>query len=480
MNKDHAMAIVCDLALCIGREVTLDALLTKVLQRFMYHCGTPVGMVLEHDEAGYRLLKVIGDDALNRQCGSSLPLPSWLDEGDECILPHPLPLPGRRVYHHVYRLKVEGGYLILLLSLQQEPAHAICQLFNPVLGNLARAIQLCKDSEQLALRQQAELQDLQHFNQSLLKAIPIPVFYQDVEGHFLGCNPAFSQLSGISKSDLLGQRAEDLLPKNLTRAYLAKDAELLRNRQPQRIELKLPNVHGRYYEMICFKDLFYDHQGAIAGMIGALVDITLLKESEQHQRDLLFQTISALSSAITHKERNSAGHELRVHDLALAIGQAMLLSQDRLDGLGLAAMVHNIGLLQIPSELITRPRELRPVEFALIKQHPQAGYEILKQIDFPWPIATIVLQHHENLDGSGYPNGLTESAICLEARIIRVADSLMAMTAHRPFRRAMPLSDAFAELTRYAGIHYDESVVNVCLSLWQSGYGFTPQMDKAG
>lgn len=128
------MAIVCDLALCIGREVTLDALLTKVLQRFMYHCGTPVGMVLEHDEAGYRLLKVIGDDALNRQCGSSLPLPSWLDEGDECILPHPLPLPGRRVYHHVYRLKVEGGYLILLLSLQQEPAHAICQLFNPVLA----------------------------------------------------------------------------------------------------------------------------------------------------------------------------------------------------------------------------------------------------------------------------------------------------------------------------------------------------------
>ncbi len=170
--------------------------------------------------------------------------------------------------------------------------------------------------------------------------------------------------------------------------------------------------------------------------------------------------------------------------MALAIGQAMQLRQERLDALGLAAMVHNIGLLQIPTEIITRPRELRPVEFELIKQHPQAGHDILKQIDFPWPIATIVLQHHENLDGSGYPQGLAGNAITLEARIIRVADSLIAMTSHRPFRRAMPLSDAFAELTRYAGIHYDEKVVNSCIVLWQTGYHFGPPIsqlaDKAG
>ncbi|MGL5092465.1 MAG: HD-GYP domain-containing protein [Aeromonas sobria] len=162
----------------------------------------------------------------------------------------------------------------------------------------------------------------------------------------------------------------------------------------------------------------------------------------------------------------------------------MQLRQDQLDGLGLAAMVHNIGLLQTPTEIITRPRELRPLEFELIKQHPQAGHDILTQIDFPWPIATIVLQHHENLDGSGYPMGLTGNAITLEARIIRVADSLIAMTAHRPFRRAMPLSDAFAELTRYAGIRYDEQVVNTCIQLWQTGYGFSPSisqvMHKAG
>ncbi|MCF5892371.1 PAS domain-containing protein [Aeromonas veronii] len=485
MNNDHAMAIVCDLALCIGREVTLDALLTKVLQRFMYHCATPVGVVLQQKPEGYTLLKVIGDEQLRQHTGTTLPLPGWVSEEEHCLLQQTLPLPGSRPYQFAYRLKVEGGYLILLLAPQpHQQIVPVCHLFSPVLGNLARAISLCKDSELLALRQQAELKDLKHFNESLLKAIPIPVFYKDIEGRFLGCNQAFNQVIGIGKEALLGRRVEELLPVGLAEAYSMREAELLRSRQPQCIEQQLHDRNGMRYQVICFKDLFYDHQGMVAGIIGTLVDITRLKESERHQRDLLFQTISALASAISHKDRNSAGHELRVRDLALAIGQAMQLRQERLDALGLAAMVHNIGLLQIPTEIITRPRELRPVEFELIKQHPQAGHDILKQIDFPWPIATIVLQHHENLDGSGYPQGLAGSAITLEARIIRVADSLIAMTSHRPFRRAMPLSDAIAELTRYAGIHYDEKVVNSCIVLWQTGYHFSPPIsqlaDKAG
>ena len=485
MNNDHAMAIVCDLALCIGREVTLDALLTKVLQRFMYHCATPVGVVLQQKPEGYTLLKAIGDEQLCQHTGTTLTLPAWVSEEAHCLLQQTIPLPGSRPYRFAYRLRVDGGYLILLLAPQpQQQLVPVCHLFSPVLGNLARTIQLCKDSELLALRQQAELKDLQHFNESLLKAIPIPVFYKDIEGRFLGCNQAFNQVIGLGKEALLGRRVEELLPVGLAEAYSMREAELLRSRQPQCIEQQLHDRNGMRYQVICFKDLFYDHQGMVAGIIGTLVDITRLKESERHQRDLLFQTISALASAISHKDRNSAGHELRGRDLALAIGQAMQLRQERLDALGLAAMVHNIGLLQIPTEIITRPRELRPVEFELIKQHPQAGHDILKQIDFPWPIATIVLQHHENLDGSGYPQGLAGNAITLEARIIRVADSLIAMTSHRPFRRAMPLSDAFAELTRYAGIHYDEKVVNSCIVLWQTGYHFGPPIsqlaDKAG
>ncbi|HHQ4772449.1 TPA: HD domain-containing phosphohydrolase [Aeromonas veronii] len=474
MNNDHAMAIVCDLALCIGREVTLDALLTKVVQRFMFHCATPVGVVLQQQREGYELLKVIGDDQLSRHSGSLLSLPAWIVEGDQCALQTTLPLPGGRPYHFAYRLRVDGGYLILLLAPQpQQHTVPVCHLFSPVLGNLARAIQLCKDSEQLARRQQAELVDMQRLNESLLKAIPIPVFYKDVEGRFLSCNPAFTQVTGISKAELQGKRVDEILPPEMADEYTQRDMEVLRSRQPQYFEHTLFDRSGHRYQVLNFKDLFYDHQGEVAGIIGALVDITHIKESEQRQRTLLFQTIAALSSAIAHKDPVTAGHERRVHDLALAIGQQLQLPQEQLDGLGLAAMVHNIGLLQIPAEILTRPRELRPVEFELIKQHPDTGREILQQIDFPWPITTIVMQHHENLDGSGYPQGLQGDAISLEARIIRVADSLAAMTAHRPFRRALSLTDAFAELTRYAGVHYDEQVVDACFAVWQAGYRFT-------
>ncbi|WP_421221516.1 HD domain-containing phosphohydrolase [Aeromonas sp. 602293] len=474
MNNDHAMAIVCDLALCIGREVTLDALLTKVVQRFMFHCATPVGVVLQQQREGYELLKVIGDDQLSRHSGSLLSLPAWIVEGDQCALQTTLPLPGGRPYHFAYRLRVDGGYLILLLAPQpQQHTVPVCHLFSPVLGNLARAIQLCKDSEQLARRQQAELVDMQRLNESLLKAIPIPVFYKDVEGRFLSCNPAFTQVTGISKAELQGKRVDEILPPEMADEYTQRDMEVLRSRQPQYFEHTLFDRSGHRYQVLNFKDLFYDHQGEVAGIIGALVDITHIKESELRQRTLLFQTIAALSSAIAHKDPVTAGHERRVHDLALAIGQQLQLPQEQLDGLGLAAMVHNIGLLQIPAEILTRPRELRPVEFELIKQHPDTGREILQQIDFPWPITTIVMQHHENLDGSGYPQGLQGDAISLEARIIRVADSLAAMTAHRPFRRALSLTDAFAELTRYAGVHYDEQVVDACFAVWQAGYRFT-------
>ncbi|WP_033135941.1 HD-GYP domain-containing protein [Aeromonas finlandensis] len=475
MNNDHAMAIVCDLSLCIGREVTLDALLTKVLQRFLFHCACPVGVVLQQLPQGeQRIIKAIGDEQLLQHQGQSVSLPSWVIDGDQCILRAPLPLPGSRTYPFAYRLNIEGGYLMLLLSPNPEhQGEPLCQLFSPILGNLARAIQLCRDSEQLALRQQAELVDMQRFNESLLRAIPIPVFYKDVEGRFISCNPTFTQITGISKADLLGKRVDEILPPELAEEYIQRDLAVLRSRQPQYFEHLLLDRSGRRYQVLNFKDLFYDHQGEVAGIIGALVDITRIKESEQQQRTLLFQTIAALSSAIAHKDPSTAGHERRVHDLALAIGQHLQLSQERLDGLGLAAMVHNIGLLQIPAEILTRPRELRPVEFELIKQHPQAGCEILQQIDFPWPITTIVLQHHENMDGSGYPQGLQGDAICLEARIIRVADSLAAMTAHRPFRRAMSLTEAFAELTRYAGVRYDEQIVSACFTVWQAGDCFT-------
>lgn len=183
---------------------------------------------------------------------------------------------------------------------------------------------------------------MQRFNESLLKAIPIPVFYKDVEGRFISCNPTFTQITGISKAELQGKRVDEILPPEMADEYTQRDLEVLRSRLPQYFEHTLFDRSGHRYQVLNFKDLFYDHQGEVAGIIGALVDITHIKESEQQQRTLLFQTIAALSSAIAHKDPGTAGHERCVHDLTLAIGQHLQLSQERLDGLGLAAMVHNI------------------------------------------------------------------------------------------------------------------------------------------
>lgn len=190
--------------------------------------------------------------------------------------------------------------------------------------------------------------------------------------------------------------------------------------------------------------------------------------------ELLRQAVGALSSAMVHRDPTTAGHEKNVANLSMAIGKELGLDSQRLEGLQLAALVHDIGQIQIPSEILTRTRNLLNEELELIKVHSEAGYAILCDIPFPWPIAEIVYQHHENLDGSGYPRQLVNEQILLEAKIIRVADSLEAMLSHRPFRRAYEKEFAFAELQKFSGKYYDPDVVNACIKLFnERGFSFT-------
>ncbi len=159
--------------------------------------------------------------------------------------------------------------------------------------------------------------------------------------------------------------------------------------------------------------------------------------------------------------------------LAAAIAYEMGLKNDE-RGIYLAGMVHDIGLLQVPSEIINRPAKLSPPEMRMIQAHPQAGYDILKDVDFPWPIAPMVLQHHERLDGSGYPNGLKGDEILVGARIIGVADVVEAMTERRPYRPARGIEAALREIEQGKGTLYDAAVVDTCLSLFRDkGYTFT-------
>lgn len=205
-----------------------------------------------------------------------------------------------------------------------------------------------------------------------------------------------------------------------------------------------------------------------------------LERKNASLRDAIVQTISALSTAMMHRDPGVASHEKRMTELAVAIGTELKFDSDRLQGLKLAAMVHDIGMMQLPAEILMRPRKLTEQEFALVKLHAQNGYEILRTVHFPWPLADIVSQHHENFDGSGYPQGLTGQQILLEARILRVADSMEAMLSHRPFRRAYDLDHALASLEKAKGKAYDPQVADACVRLFrQKNFSFMAPLRAA-
>ncbi len=184
--------------------------------------------------------------------------------------------------------------------------------------------------------------------------------------------------------------------------------------------------------------------------------------------------IQALATTIEMRDPYTAGHQRRVAHLASAIAEKMGLPPEKIKIIKLAAEVHDIGKIHVPAEILSKPGKISEVEFNLIKTHPQVGYEVLKNIDFPWPIADIVHQHHERLDGSGYPQGLKNGQILLEARIIAVADVVEAMASHRPYRPAKKIQEALQEIDRQKGKLYDPKVVKACLQLFQEGFLLCP------
>jgi len=163
--------------------------------------------------------------------------------------------------------------------------------------------------------------------------------------------------------------------------------------------------------------------------------------------------------------------ERRVADLAAAIAREMGLGEHAVEGLRFGAMIHDLGKIKIPAEILVKPTRLTPIEYELIKGHAIAGYDILKGISFPWPVAQMVLQHHERLDGSGYPGRLKDGAIILEARILAVADVVEAMSSHRPYRPGLGIDKALAEIERGRGAQYDAEAVDACRRLFiDKGY----------
>ena len=195
------------------------------------------------------------------------------------------------------------------------------------------------------------------------------------------------------------------------------------------------------------------------------------QESMRNLRKSLGATIQAMAVTVETRDPYTAGHQRRVADLARSIAVEMRLSRDQIDGIRMAATIHDLGKISVPVELLTKPTRLTKIEFDLIKTHAQSGYDILKDIDFPWPIARMVLEHHERVDGSGYPNGLTRDQILIESRILSVADVIEAMASHRPYRPGRGIQAALDEIATNRDILYDADAVDACLRLFtEKGY----------
>ena len=176
---------------------------------------------------------------------------------------------------------------------------------------------------------------------------------------------------------------------------------------------------------------------------------------------------------VSIRDPYTAGHQRRVTKLACAIAKEIGLTKEQIEGLRVAAIIHDIGKINIASEILSKPGRLTKLEFEMIKTHPQTGYEILKEIEFPWPVAQIVLQHHERMNGSGYPQGLSGKDILIEARILGVADVVEAMASYRPYRPALGIDKALEEILNNKGVLYDPDVVDACLKVFtEKGFKF--------
>ena len=196
-----------------------------------------------------------------------------------------------------------------------------------------------------------------------------------------------------------------------------------------------------------------------------------LEQSFANLKKVTDATIQAIALTVEKRDPYTSGHQRRVAKLTRAIAETIGLSEDQIEGTHVAASIHDIGKISLPAEILSKPIQLSEIEISLIQAHAQAGYDILKGLDFPWPIADIIIQHHERMDGSGYPRGLSGDRISIEARIIGVADVVETMSSHRPYRPSMGIEKALEEITLNSGTLYDSQVVDACLNIF-NGKGF--------
>lgn len=304
---------------------------------------------------------------------------------------------------------------------------------------------------------------------SLLDMAPDAMLLNDMQGNFIYVNKALYKMSGYSKEELFNNNAFQLAATGTGKAFGPYYTDLTEKGQST-LELVVTGRDGASHCIEIHSQVI--EIGSKKYISSTVHDITRYKETDkalqssylklQKTLDGFINTIATVSET---RDPYTAGHQRQVSRLAQAIAGELDLSENTCEAVRIAGILHDIGKLSIPAEILSKPGKLSNAEFAIIKRHPEVGRDILKNIDFPWPISGIVSQHHERLDGSGYPDGLCGDNICREARILAVADVVEAMASHRPYRPSLGIDTALDEIEKNKGIKYDIDAVDACVRL---------------
>jgi PAS domain S-box-containing protein len=304
-------------------------------------------------------------------------------------------------------------------------------------------------------------------------------FEMDLAGNYTFVNDAECRNLGYPKEELIGMNNRQYQDETSAQKTYQLFRRLYRTGEPAKaLDVEIIRKNGAKGFNEVSVSLIRDAEGKPIGFRGISRDITERKQMEEKLQQTLDSlkkaiaaTIQIMMSAVEVRDPYTAGHQLRSTNLACAIATERGLAQEKIDGIRMAGSIHDIGKLSIPAEILAKPTKLTTIEFSLIKEHSRSGYEMLKDVESPWPLAQIVYQHHERMDGSGYPRNLKGDDILMEARIMAVADVVESMASHRPYRPALGIDLALEEISRNKGILYDVDAVDACLKLFrEKGY----------
>ncbi len=319
-------------------------------------------------------------------------------------------------------------------------------------------------------RKKAEeaLRASEEFSSSLMKNAPTPLLVANPDSSLRYVNPALTQLTGFSPSELLGKKApypwwtEETLEKSredfeqALRQGLRGVEELYKKKNGERFWAEVSATPAR-------------QKGQFNYYVANWLDVTERKEAQQRLEDAFIDLTETVSRAMETRDPYTAGHQRKVAELARLVGEKLGLSAEELQGLYISALLHDIGKIGVPESILTRPGRLTQEEWSLIQVHARQGYEILRDTTLPWPVAEMALHHHERLDGSGYPDGLSGDELSLEVRILGICDVVEAMSSHRPYRPARSREEVLKEIEDGRGTKYDARVVEAMLEVIEGG-----------